>query len=402
MSHPASKRTPVLIVAHHFPPEHVVGALRPARFYRYLPEFGYEPWVLTASPQPEPRPRVHQAPYEPGLSGRILSLTAAPYDDRPLWNSVATAAGERLLRENPCRLILSTSPPYSAHLATAKLARRFGIPWVADLRDPLQGNACRKQSGPLHWIDGRVERTMLSATRVILNTEAAFDDWRRRYPAHAARFDFLYNGFDPADLPEPAQPLDPTARRTLLHAGSLYNIEYVRFLLAALRALAASGRLQPDRFALRFIGEAPAALTELEDFRFFATAGFIDGEIRLYPQKEARRMMREASYLLLLDFVRPGGSLQLPAKLFDYLPIGRPILAVTTPGSPMSRVLALSGLPHAAVLPSAGVPAAVEQLEQLMALPAGPHPLSAAYLSEFDGRAQTAKLASILDRVLAG
>ena len=35
-----------LIVAYYFPPENTSGAARPARFFRYLPEFGFDPVVV--------------------------------------------------------------------------------------------------------------------------------------------------------------------------------------------------------------------------------------------------------------------------------------------------------------------------------------------------------------------
>ena len=37
----------VLIVTHHFPPDNAVGAVRPTKFAKYLPRFGWEPIVLT-------------------------------------------------------------------------------------------------------------------------------------------------------------------------------------------------------------------------------------------------------------------------------------------------------------------------------------------------------------------
>src|SRR2546428_545436 len=41
----------ILIIAYHFPPDAAVGALRPLKFAKYLPQFGWEPWVLTVRPE---------------------------------------------------------------------------------------------------------------------------------------------------------------------------------------------------------------------------------------------------------------------------------------------------------------------------------------------------------------
>lgn len=396
-----SQPVPVLLIACHFPPENIIGSLRPARFFRYLPDFGYEPYVLTASPQTQPDPRIAVAPYIHDWKGKLWLLTLAPFDDRPGWAATAERAGAELLRKQKFRLLFSTSPPYSVHSAAVSLSRRFQIPWVADVRDPLAGNAIRGNSGIHSWIDQRVEKTILAANRVVLNTEAAQADWQRRYPADAGRLDVLYNGFDPGALPDPAGPLPDRPRRILLHAGSLYNYQYMEVLLRALRRLEENGRIDSGSFQFQMIGSVPETVPALEDFRFLAGRKLVENEGRHLPQAEAHQRMRDANYLLLVDYYKKeGGSLQLPAKVFDYLPVGRPILAITTPDSPMHRVLTLSGLPHVAIFPSDGNDAATEKIERLLAMPPGPYPLSGEYLRQFDGREQTATLAGIFDRTL--
>lgn len=392
--------TPVLLVACHFPPEGIIGSQRPGRFFRYLPEFGYEPYVVTASPQPEAHPRVQEAPFTNGLAARLAMMTIAPADDRPTWARAAYATGARLLEKTPCRAIFSTSPPYSVHSAAAKLSKRFGIPWVADIRDPLAGSAIRRSDGIFRWIDQHVEKTILTADAIILNTIPALEDWRRRYPDHARRMGAIYNGFDPADVPEPAGPLPARAQRILLHAGSLYMPQYVGILMRALRTMHERGQLTPETFRFQLIGAVVDTIPVLEDFRYLAACGILDNGGSHLPQAEARQMMRNCDFLLLVDYYRAGGSLQLPAKLFDYLPVGRPILAITTPDSPMHRTLEISGLPNVTLFPADGADVVLEKLTRLLAMPAGPHSLHPKYLTAFDGRNQTAELAQIFDRLL--
>ena len=391
---------PVLLIACHFPPEGIIGSQRPGRFFRYLPEFGYEPYVVTASPQTAPDPHVAVAPFVNGLSARLMIMTVAPSDDRPTWASAAYKAGVRLLEQTPCRAILSTSPPYSVHSAAAKLARRFRIPWVADIRDPLVGNASRRTDGIFGWIDRRMEQTILAADAIVLNTIPARDDWKRRHPAQAGRMEAIYNGFDPADLPAPAGPIPVRPHRILLHAGSLYMPQYVGILLRALRTLHERGKLSPDTFRFQLIGAVVDTIPVLEDFRYLAERGILENGGQHLPQAEARQKMRDSDFLLLVDYYRPGGSLQLPAKLFDYLPVGRPILAITTPDSPMHRTLEISGLPNVRLFPTDDANQVLEKIAKLLVMPAGPHPLQPAYVSSFDGRNQTAELARIFDRLL--
>ena len=52
----------VLLFAFHFPPDNASGAARPNRFFKYLPEFGYQPEVITAASLPNPVAHVHSVP----------------------------------------------------------------------------------------------------------------------------------------------------------------------------------------------------------------------------------------------------------------------------------------------------------------------------------------------------
>ena len=396
-----SELVPVLLLACDFPPEHVIGAQRPDRFFRYLPEFGYEPWVVTASAQQQPNPRIVVEPFVGGITERILRRTVLPYDDRLLWAGPASRAAAALLKRQPCRIVLSTSPPFSVHLAARRLQRNFRIRWIADIRDPLIGNATRVHPASA-WIDRRVEGMLEKADLLLLNTDAARDNWRSRHPRLPARVESLPNGFDPAVLPQGAPRPPQRTKRILLHAGSLYSHHYVNLLLEALVLLFDQSRLAPDNFQFELIGDLPAAIPELAAYRSLAARGAINNAARYLPRGEALARMADSDFLLLVDFYRPEGSLQLPAKIFDYLPVGRPILAITAPGSPMHSALTLSGIPHQVLLPLESASAHAAKIEQLLALPRGPHTLSREFLDRFDGRAQVAQLARWMDHMLAG
>lgn len=73
---------PILIIASAYPPENVIGALRPARFARYLPQFGFHPVVITSSEQPAGVNDVYHVPYHYTLPARLLSLTLLPGDEQ--------------------------------------------------------------------------------------------------------------------------------------------------------------------------------------------------------------------------------------------------------------------------------------------------------------------------------
>src|SRR5262249_49850228 len=86
------------------------------------------------------------------------------------------------------------------------------------------------------------------------------------------------------------------------------------------------------------------------------------------PYADAVRMMQAADMLLLLD--SPGRTIGVPAKLYEYLGAGRPILAIAEPQSDTAHVLEQSGVVHRLVSPKApdAVVSAIAELVECQAM----------------------------------
>ena len=172
-------------------------------------------------------------------------------------------------------------------------------------------------------------------------------------------------------------------------------------LVASLARLVAQGRLDPGTVRLRLIGCIGAigpwaSAPGCEVLRQRGCLEFID---RVLPQPEAHREMAQADYLLLLDGNEMGMSVQVPAKLFEYIRIGRPVLAFTAKNSPAERILAGSGVPHACIcrdLPDEQVDRMVLSFFNLSNNPVQP---SRWFQEQFDAVEHTKHLASILGQI---
>lgn len=388
---------PVLFIAGAYPPENVIGALRPARFVRYLPAFGFEPWVITSSPQPVAQPRVRNVPFSFGLRERVLNRTWFPYDERLTWAGPAAAAAEQLLDQHPIRIVFSTSPPIGAHLAAARLKKKRGLRWVADFRDPIVGNFDRtawgaRQADP--YMERYIGRWLDMA---ILNTGASAEKWKARYPHLTSRIYTIPNGFDPADelaaLPLPARPASEW-----LHAGSLYVTRYPARLFPALDRLRQSGRLAPLR--VRLIGYINPELFAIPAYQHLLAAGWIDCTPEHIPQAAARKAMAEANRLIVFDHYHAEGNVQIPAKIFDYVRVGRPVLAFTTPGAPLDRLLAGSGIDSTRIYEEDGQEEIESKLLAFAARSDEARPASESFGQEFNGREQARKLADLFRTLL--
>jgi glycosyltransferase involved in cell wall biosynthesis len=396
----------LLFIAYWYPPENESGALRPARFCRYLPEHGFQPYVLAGplnTPQTIGSVVQRAGPEQPGHAG-ALSTTIwraiqrlAPYNDRLEWVPHAVALGDSLIDLMRAAAIVSTSPPVACHVAAGLLARRHGVPWVADFRDPLLGNPFRtRRMG--RWYDRWIERYIVAhAAAVVLNTDAAYESFVARYPQARHKFHLIWNGYDPQDDLR-AQPAPPRDYRVLAHLGSVYGGRHPGVILQSLERLIRSGATDPSRIRVRLVGSVDRDESWLKApaVAFLTERGCLDMTGEVLPRDEARRELSQADQLLLLDLNELGTGVQVPAKLFEYIRVGRPILALTTRASPVERILGKSGVPHVLIYPGEPAEETDRKLLELLALPTESATPSRWFSDQFDATAQTRALADVI------
>lgn len=393
---------PALILAHAFPPENLIGAYRPARFARYLPEHGFEPWVLTASEGAAQAPRILEVPFRYSPAELLLGKTMFPHDDRMTWIGRATKMATDWLRSFPQKPVLfSTSPPLASHIVAWRLAQAFNLAWVADFRDPVVANFGRRK--PLGrfadaWIEAKAVRL---ADAILMNTEAAAEELRSRYPRQAAKISALPNGFDPGDGFGPL-PLPLREKRVWLHGGSIYRNRYPERLFDGLWRLTQSGRLPLD-WKIRMIGVIEdMSLLERPSVRALRERGAADITAEHLPQKEALREAAEADGTIVFDHYHDRGpNLAIPAKSFDCVRVGRPIIAFTSPRAPLDAMLAASGVPAVRIFEE-DPPEAIE--EKLLAYSQQQNQFtmySESFRQAHSAPEQSASLARLFDRVLS-
>jgi glycosyltransferase involved in cell wall biosynthesis len=172
------------------------------------------------------------------------------------------------------------------------------------------------------WLEARVIR---NASAVVFTTDAAREEFCEHYGTQVAtRFCTIRNGCDVSAFGG-SVARDPDAPFSLLHSGSLYGGRDPRPLIRAIARAVNVGEINRDRFRLIFLGAVELDGIHLEEE--INEAG-LDGVVSLLPRRphaESVRMMREAAALLLLQ---PGTKLSIPGKLYEYLAVGRPILAL--------------------------------------------------------------------------
>lgn len=191
---------------------------------------------------------------------------------------------------------------------------------------------------------------------MIANTDEALARWQTRFPSRRDKVHLIWNGFD---AEERVRPLALAAGdcKILSHVGELYHGRTATPLLESVARLIATNRLTKRSLRVRLVGQASAEYLPSPEFTSRArSAGWLDLVTERIPQSEARRIAQSSSHLLLLQ---TRSTDQVPAKLFEYLQIGRPILAFIQPNSPTERLLEGSGVPYRCVYPNA-VPGVID------------------------------------------
>ncbi|NCT82160.1 MAG: glycosyltransferase family 4 protein [Comamonadaceae bacterium] len=374
--------TRVLMIAYHFPPlAGSSGIQRTLRFVQQLPEFGWQTAVLSTHTRAYERTSDDLLAEVPAgtpvrrafaldtarhlrLGGRYLGWMARP-DRWVSWKFDGVRQGLQLIRDFRPDVIWSTYPIASAHLIGAALHRKTGIPWVADFRDPMAHNGY--PADPLTWKSFHAieQLAMRDASRCVFTTPGAAQMYRERYPEAAERIVVLENGYDEESFTsvKPAAMASGAGRPlVLLHSGIVYASERdpTQFF-AALGNLQRSGRLTPADLKVRFRAAVHEQLLRDLAARHGASE-FIEISPAV-PYREALAEMMSVDALLVMQ--ASNCNAQIPAKVYEYLRAGRPILGLTDPVGDTAGVLRGAGLPD--IVPIDAVEAIEAALPPLVA-----------------------------------
>jgi glycosyltransferase involved in cell wall biosynthesis len=428
------------MIAHHFPPTGGSGANRALAFARYLRAYGWSPIVLTPgqawsmSPdrdlesqiptdlkvirtrswEPRPKPSRPLMAYRQSTSpragekiGRWGSLRAhighlKRFPDAHLgWLPFALAAARRVDYD----VLYSSSGPFTSHVIGLLLKRATGRPWVAELRDGwYRWNRAIFPDYPA-WrnvLERRLEAAAIrAADRVVLVTERMAQTFRGQYPdLPADHFAVVSNGFDPAQFaaPSPDAPARP-ADFEVVHSGALYYGRSLAAFLDAAQRLSDADPAFNQAFRLTLVGTLDAAATQ-ETARHALSSRI--NHVGQVQHAEAVAAMRSASLLLLVANTTPGAEATVPGKLFEYLALGRPILAICPRQSSTADVLSQSGSQQAHAAPSDDPAAIAPALQAAFhAHQDGRAAQNSASLGRFDRRRLAGELAGIFDEVAA-
>lgn len=379
---PAASRT-VLLIAFHFPPiQGSSGWQRTLRFAQHLPAFGWRPIVLTVRPWAYESWRVGAGNELPeglevhrafgldsarhlSLFGRYPGWLSVP-DRWATWRPWAVSAAVNILRRRRVDAVWSTFPIATAHAVGLTVARRSGLPWIAEFRDPMwQGDYPPEPAMNDAW--RKLETQIFALARaVVVTTRGAVATYAERFPTYdTARLALIENGYDEETFRRAEARLgsvaanDGPSRRPLklLHSGIVYRSERdPTQLFAALAGLKRRGAVTAADLRVVF-----RACGDEQGYRRDVARLGIDDIVQIEPAVDyvaALNEMLTSDALLILQAANCNA--QVPAKVYEYLRARRPILALTDPAGDTASVLEDAGAGTVARLDS------VEDIERAL------------------------------------
>jgi len=354
----------VLIITYYWPPSGGAGVQRWLKFSKYLPEFGWEPIILTVDPEYAAYPvtdntlerdlpsivKVHRTAatdyfsiykknkneiptagfansVDNTLKGKMLRFIRGNFfipDPRRGWNKYAFRKACEIIEAEGITNVITTSPPHSTQLIGLKIRKKYPlINWIADLRDPWTDIYYYDQFYPTFLskkIDSWYEKRVLTnAGRIITVGPSLKALFSVKVKDIANKIEVITNGYDEEDFKD--QKSSSPDILTITYTGTLTETYPISGFLEALKNYIEGGK----SFRVKFVGTVPAKLKEL----IYEKIGVSVVEFIPYTDhKKAISYLLESSILLLIIPDHKSNKSIITGKLFEYIASGKPIICL--------------------------------------------------------------------------
>jgi len=353
----------VLIITYYWPPAGGPGVQRVLKFVKYLPEYGWKPIVLTVENGNYPaydESLIDEIPsgciiyktktWEPfsfylkinrklsnnipthilettkeetffSSIARFIRLNFFIPDPRKGWIRCIVKEGKRMIEKYKPDLIFSSSPPHSVQLGAMKLARKTGLKWIADFRDPWTDYFNLQGKGMLSVTKkklGKMEESVVKNCNLISSVSQGVGDLLMKSKSKDLKV--IYNGYDEDDFTELKKNRSDKWR--ICYAGSIRKSQTPLNFLLALKKLPRDvfntiefdiyGSVHPEiRKTIIELG-----LKKILRINPYLKHKFVVGKIL------------NADLLILLIPAHKKNHGIITGKIFEYLRTGNPILGI--------------------------------------------------------------------------
>lgn len=340
----------VLFIYYYYPP--LMGDWRGVGFTRLLPEFGWQPIVISAAESvsyPKDYSLLKQVPGETEVyrvghrepkckewqyaRSRFRIKYIFP-DEYKSWYSPVLRQARKVLQHEKVDLIFSSSSPSTAAFIAMKLKKEFNIPWVAEWRDLwsandfVNANYDKTLIKPLRQLQKfqikKAERKFLeSADKTIVVCEHHKQQLSELHGFKDDKIEVVTNGYEEPDFTRLKSSTLYPDKLTIVFLGYFY----AQFQEAFLKFLEVVNEIYKEA-ELVFIGLGAAEIQGIN----------MENLTRILhlPKEKALAFAAGSSFLFL---VMPPYAKWIPGKIFEYLRLGKPILALVPEDGDVARIV---------------------------------------------------------------
>ena len=252
-------------------------------------------------------------------------------DSRILWFPFALYKIYRLSKSVKIDLLLATLPPFTTGIIARFAKKILGIPTVLDFRDAWTENPyLPKQNRIYKMLQYRMERkTILSANGLIFVNPQLHQYYREKYTGISQIPQItIRNGFDPDDfIPPPVNEILKSDQISIGIMGTIYSQGNAP--LPLLKSIQLLKREFPElykKLKVKFLGKWTA--------EFFETVKTMEIDeciewVGYKPHREALKIAKNFQILCLaIDENAPGSENLTPGRIYEYLALQKPIIAI--------------------------------------------------------------------------
>jgi glycosyltransferase involved in cell wall biosynthesis len=255
-------------------------------------------------------------------------------DARKGWNNYAIKAAEEIIKRTKIDAVMTSSPPHSTQLIGLHLKQKFGIRWVADLRDPWTDIYYYNKlhhSRRAKIKDADYELSVLkSADYVVATSQSTASKFASKLSFQKDKIRVITNGYDPEDFTGiKAKQHD---KFTITFVGTIGLQFGINGLVEALMNLRDHNPNLP--FRIQFVGKMDAETRE-----FLTSKISSHTEIVGYVSHKESLIYTCSADLLLLVIPKGENQGTVPGKTFEYLATRRPILCLAPNGSSAGNII---------------------------------------------------------------
>ena len=349
----------VIIISYYFPPLGLAGTARPLALANFFAARGDEVIVVTVKPIAYPAydksmeteidkrvSVIRVGSIDPARLSRFLPLrlikkmlgrsaqqsaaaTLFP-DSKVGFAAPAARAVKSLVDEGVSNLVITTSPPVSAHLVGIEAASQDNVRWIADWRDVWSSLPfADSDDAKMQRAKALQEQIVNAAMLVTATSPKTAETFARKYDA-AAKTMFVPNGFSEDDFREPVEMLPQTIGLygTLNHLVGFEQIaewlgEYSRH---------ASGDFRVCHTGYLDVPDIEKIMKSNSLEQKFSSSGYL-------PHRESVAAMRRSAVNVIGLSSEVDTSFVVPSKLWEMLRAEPPLIAVLPKGNAARTIL---------------------------------------------------------------